>query len=117
MSSNKPIPGALRISTSGRVLLNKEKRCVVSAYVAEKKFIKFAVATISPDEFEKIIKRTLYQTKGFVVSKQELMAESLQDKFAHMDNETTIDAWNIALKEGISPTIKHIYLCKAARND
>lgn len=91
-------------------LERKKFESLSSAYIANRKFIRFALASVSPEEFQEIINRKLIQTPGDPISMTDLMYHAIENKLIHLDNDSSITLWKLALSHGIVPAIKKLYL-------
>ncbi len=83
-----------------------------SLSLGNRKFIKFALASISPEQFEESINRKLKQTDNDPCSMIELVKQNIESRLIHLNNDQIIELWEMAKTEGVISAIKKLYHCK-----
>lgn len=87
----------------------KKYKHLTSAYIANAKTLKLAIASISPEEFEESTNWKLKQLDGDHCSNIELMKLEIESRLIHLNNAQSIELWELAKAEGIIPAIKKLY--------
>lgn len=90
----------------------KKYESLTTAYVSNRKMLKFAMESLSPNQFEEIIKRKLVQIGDDTCTRTELMKEDIQHKLIRLDNTQSLHLWMLAKEKGIVEAIRQLYLNK-----
>lgn len=90
-------------------LQQKRYKCLSLAYVSNAKMLKLAVAFMSPEQFEQSTNRKLKQTDSDPCSMVELMKQDIENRLIHLNNDQSIELWEMAKAEGVIPAIKKLY--------
>ena len=86
-----------------------DKAISASAFIADKKFLRLVMKSITPDEFTEITKHKPFQPKSEYFTDVELMEESITNRLMRLKNSASLKLLEKALTEGIAPALIGLY--------